>query len=77
METSAAKHQNSSSAPMATAEQAYLRSELVRRHERLQSALQSPSADSSLSSLLSEVDAALARMDNGTYGLCNTCHEAI
>jgi sigma-B regulation protein RsbU (phosphoserine phosphatase) len=62
---------------MATAERAYLRSELVRRHQRLQSALQSPSADSSLSSLLSEVDAALARMDNGTYGLCNTCHEAI
>jgi sigma-B regulation protein RsbU (phosphoserine phosphatase) len=77
METRAAKQQTSSGAPMATAEQAYLRSELIRRHERLESALQSSSADSSLSSLLSEVDAALARMDNGTYGLCNTCHEAI
>jgi phosphoserine phosphatase RsbU/P len=77
METSAARQQTSTGAPMATAEQAYLRSELIRRHERLESALQAPSVDASLSSLLHEVDAALARMDNGTYGLCNTCHEPI
>ena len=31
----------------------------------------------SLSSLLHEVDAALARIDTGTYGLCKTCHEPI
>jgi sigma-B regulation protein RsbU (phosphoserine phosphatase) len=61
---------------MATIEQAYLRSELTRRHDRLESALSS-SADASLSSLLTEVDAALARMDNGTYGICNTCHTPI
>ena len=61
---------------MATAEQTYLRSELVQRRERLHSALRS-SADASLSSLLSEVDAALARMDEGTFGICETCHETI
>jgi sigma-B regulation protein RsbU (phosphoserine phosphatase) len=27
--------------------------------------------------LISQVDAALERMDGGTYGLCETCHEAI
>jgi sigma-B regulation protein RsbU (phosphoserine phosphatase) len=62
---------------MATAEQDYLRSELERRHERLQSALQSTSADASLHSLLVEVDAALALMDAGTYGICKQCHDSI
>jgi phosphoserine phosphatase RsbU/P len=62
---------------MATAEQAYLRSELERRHDRLQSALRSPSADASLSSLLAQVDAALTRMDQGTYGICEACHTPI
>ena len=37
--------------------------------------MQSPTADASLSNLLSEVDAALARMDKGSYGLCETCHD--
>lgn len=62
---------------MAVAEQAYLRSELELRRKRLQSAVRSPSADLSLTSLLGQVDAALARMDNGTYGLCATCHDPI
>jgi len=65
------------SGTIAVAEQAYLRSELERRRTRLQSALSSPPASGSLSSLLDEVDAALARMDEGTYGLCNNCHEPI
>jgi sigma-B regulation protein RsbU (phosphoserine phosphatase) len=62
---------------MATAEQTYLRSELQRRHNRLQSALRSPSADASISSLLAQVDAALTRMDQGTYGICEACHTPI
>jgi sigma-B regulation protein RsbU (phosphoserine phosphatase) len=77
METSAAKLQSSAGGPMATAEQTYLRSELERRYQRLQSALQSPSADTSLRSLLGEVDAALALMDAGTYGICKECHDPI
>jgi sigma-B regulation protein RsbU (phosphoserine phosphatase) len=62
---------------MATAQQMYLRSELERRHDRLETAIQSPTADRSLTNLLSEVDAALARMDAGTYGLCEECHDSI
>jgi sigma-B regulation protein RsbU (phosphoserine phosphatase) len=62
---------------MATAQQGYLRTELERRFDRLEEALQSPAADPSLSKLLGEVDAALTRMDAGTYGLCETCHDTI
>jgi phosphoserine phosphatase RsbU/P len=77
MDSSAAKQQTLPGTQMATAQQAYLRTELLRRHNRLESALRSPAADVSLSSLLIEVDAALARMDTGTYGLCKSCHEPI
>ena len=62
---------------MATAEQAYLRSELEQRRERLHDALHSPAADASLSELLTAVDTALGRIDQGTFGLCETCHETI
>jgi len=61
---------------MATAEQAYFRPQLEQRRERLLSALHS-SADASLSNLLSEVDAALARMNEGTFGICETCHDPV
>lgn len=61
---------------MATAE-TYLRSELQRRRERLDSALRSPGADASLSNLLTQVDAALNRLGAGTYGICESCHEPI
>jgi phosphoserine phosphatase RsbU/P len=77
MESSAAKQQTLPGAPMAAAQQSYLRAELLDRHNRLESALQSTVADASLSSLLTEVDAALTRMDAGTYGRCKTCHEPI
>ena len=61
---------------MATTEQVYFRSQLEQRRERLLSALHS-SADASLSDLLSEVDAALGRIDEGSYGICETCHESV
>jgi phosphoserine phosphatase RsbU/P len=61
---------------MATAEQAYFRSQLEQRRDRLVSALHS-STDASLSHLLGEVDAALARMNKGTYGICETCHDPV
>jgi sigma-B regulation protein RsbU (phosphoserine phosphatase) len=76
METSAAKPQLRAGGSMATAEQAYFRPQLEQRRERLLSALHS-SDDASLSGLLSEVDAALARMDEGTFGICETCHDSV
>jgi phosphoserine phosphatase RsbU/P len=62
---------------MATAEVTYLRSELQQRRERLHRALHSPHADASLSQLLSAVDAALNRIEQGTFGICEACHESI
>ena len=77
MESSAAKLQSMAGGGMATAEQAYLRSELEQRRERLHEALHSPAADASLSELLTAVDTALSRIDQGTFGLCETCHDTI
>jgi phosphoserine phosphatase RsbU/P len=84
METSAAEQQQQPIAQtrMAAAEQAYLRTELNHRRDRLQEALRSPNTNagadaSNLSQLLNAVDAALSRINNGTFGLCETCHDAI
>ena len=62
---------------MTTAEQMYLRSELQQRRERLHEALHSPAVDASLTQLLTDVDTALSRIDQGTFGLCETCHDTI
>jgi sigma-B regulation protein RsbU (phosphoserine phosphatase) len=77
MESTAAKQQPMAGGSMATAEQTYLRTELEQRRERLHEALHSPAADASLSQLLTAVDTALSRIDQGTFGLCETCHESI
>jgi len=39
--------------------------------------LHSPSRDASLSQLLTAVDTALSRIDQGTFGLCEECHDTI
>jgi len=62
---------------MITAEQTYLRTELEQRRERLHAALHSTAADASLSQLLTAVDDALLRIDQGSFGLCETCHETV
>jgi len=77
METSAAKQQAMAGDTVITAEQRYLRTELEQRRERLHEALHSPAADPSLSQLLTAVDTALSRIDHGTFGLCETCHDTI
>ncbi len=77
MENSAAKQQPMAGGSMATAEQTYLRTELEQRRERLHAALHSPAADASLSQLLTAVDTALSRIDQGTFGLCEECHDKI
>jgi sigma-B regulation protein RsbU (phosphoserine phosphatase) len=53
-----------------------LRPQIVERRARLQAAATSVSAEY-LNDLLAEIDAALQRIDAGTYGLCETCHDAI
>ncbi len=53
-----------------------LRAQLVDRRQRLEAAAQRTDA-AYLSGLLEEVDSALERMDSGSYGLCEACHEPI
>jgi sigma-B regulation protein RsbU (phosphoserine phosphatase) len=77
MESSAVKPQPVAGGSMVTAEHSYLRTELKRRRERLHQALHSPAADTSLSQLLQDVDVALSHIDQGSFGLCESCHETI
>jgi len=77
MESSAAKQQPMAGDTVIIAEQRYLRTELEQRRTRLHEALHSPAADASLSELLTAVDTALSRIDQGTFGLCETCHDTI
>jgi len=53
------------------------RPELVDRRARLLSASRTRPHDAGLARLLGEVDAALSRLETGTYGLCETCHDPI
>ena len=55
----------------------YLHDQLEARRRRLESTLKAVGSQDSIAQLLSEVDAALARMDAGTYGLCEVCHETV
>ena len=60
---------------MATATSAF-QSQLIARRTRLEAAAGSVS-DEYLNDLLSEVDAALQRIEVGSFGMCETCHDAI
>lgn len=54
-----------------------VREQLTFRRDRLQAAVHSAPSDLRFLKLIEEVDAALARLDAGTYGLCDTCHDPI
>jgi phosphoserine phosphatase RsbU/P len=53
------------------------RTQLLDRRGRLEAAHAAHPQAGHLSRLLDEVDAALERMDQGTYGLCEFCHEPV
>ncbi len=55
----------------------FLRQQLLNRREKLASALTRSQHAGGLAQLLNEVDAALERMEAGTYGLCESCHDSI
>ncbi len=62
---------------MAATEQSYFQRELQLRREHLLSASRANAADQSLQNLLDSVDAALSRLQAGTFGICETCHGTI
>jgi sigma-B regulation protein RsbU (phosphoserine phosphatase) len=58
----------------------YLREQLEKRREELKSAISASAPAASLApflELLSEVDSAAQRMENGTYGICDVCKEPV
>ena len=62
---------------MATVIDDSLREQLLERRERLQVTNSAAGIDAELARLLTEVDAALKRMDDGSYGLCEVCHDPV
>jgi sigma-B regulation protein RsbU (phosphoserine phosphatase) len=77
MESSATKRQSIAEDTMAATEQSYFLRELELRREHLLSASRANAGDQSLQNLLTSVDAALSRLQAGTFGICDTCHESI
>ncbi|HKW87325.1 MAG TPA: SpoIIE family protein phosphatase [Candidatus Acidoferrales bacterium] len=62
---------------MAATADAYLRAQLEERRKRLLAASIGADGDGSMAELLLEVNSALERMDGGTYGICEECHDTI
>ena len=62
---------------MASPVEHILRQQLVDRRERLEQAVSVAGESLQVRDLIQEVDAALARMEAGTYGLCEVCHEPV
>jgi phosphoserine phosphatase RsbU/P len=77
MESTGIKQQIEVGGSMATTEISYLRNELQVRRQRLLDASTKVSGDASLQQLLISVDAALSRIDTGTFGICEACHDTI
>jgi sigma-B regulation protein RsbU (phosphoserine phosphatase) len=62
---------------VATLEISFLQGQLEERKRRLEQAIALTPQSGGLAALLREVDFALERMDTGSYGLCEECHESI
>jgi len=56
---------------------ATLRAQLLSRQQRLRALIPVAPRPDPLRKLLQEVDSALARIDTGSFGLCDTCHDPI
>jgi sigma-B regulation protein RsbU (phosphoserine phosphatase) len=54
-----------------------VREQLLDRREKLQAAAATLASSAEVMRLLQEVDAALARVNTGVFGICETCHDPI
>jgi len=59
------------------AETAYAREQLLDRRQKLTSVLTHSRSNPHLTALLEEVDAALERVEAGSFGVCEYCHDSI
>jgi phosphoserine phosphatase RsbU/P len=62
---------------MASVGDAYFQKQLTVRKERLEAVNARNGASAEVSRLVAEVDAALARLDSGTFGICEVCGGAL
>jgi phosphoserine phosphatase RsbU/P len=62
---------------MATVIDAALREQLLERRHKLEAVIDVAADDAQFRRLLEEVDAALGRMESGSYGLCEVCHTPV
>jgi sigma-B regulation protein RsbU (phosphoserine phosphatase) len=62
---------------MVTAIEPLLREQLLSRRHKLEHATETIQNTSELQRLLTEVDTALNKMETGSYGLCELCHETV
>jgi len=62
---------------MASPEMSFLHNQLEERKRRLETVIVQTPDNANLQALLREVDFALDRFAAGTYGLCETCHDAV
>jgi sigma-B regulation protein RsbU (phosphoserine phosphatase) len=77
MDSPGTKQQTFSMANMDTTTHSYLHTELERRRASLQAAASASVSDASLRQLINSVDEALARLNGGTFGICEVCHDSI
>ena len=62
---------------METQDLAIIKDQLVERRGKLQQVMEYTENPAQLTGLLQQVDDALARIGDGTYGICTICHEDI
>ena len=62
---------------MVTAIEPLIREQLIDRRQKLEVAAIGYRNDGELTRLLREVDSALKRMDDGTFGICEVCHDPV
>ncbi len=62
---------------MAAIGEEFIRGQLEERRKRLEKAVARNPESTPLTQLLEEVDSALERVEEGSYGICETCHDSI
>jgi phosphoserine phosphatase RsbU/P len=77
MDSLGTKQQPIAEGKMATMENSYFRTELEERRERLLSASPAAESETTIRQLLASVDSALSRLQEGTFGICESCHDSI
>jgi phosphoserine phosphatase RsbU/P len=77
MDAPGTKRQATAEQTMAITENSYFLNELQNRRAKLANASRNSSSDASLRELLGSVDQAITRLEQGTFGICEHCHDTI